>query len=175
MEEIRHTETDPTSLVLFHGEITDEGARVALASTVGHSAGNMGYKGHTDAHLSSMGGLWASFVYAPVTRTHDGGTCRTIPIPRPVNIVDGLYLLGKVEKAAQAFQPGVYTGHMYITLSNPKWTPCIQNEIFHPRKGACNAEFGFCNLRRVKQPLQPQLTPSVVSRWVAEFRAVFEC
>ena len=170
--------TEPTSLVLFAGDITDENATLSLTSTVAFAAHNMGYAKHKETGLTGMGVLWASLAYAPITRAPDGGTCRTIPIPKPVRIADGDYLLKSVQTAAEAFSPGVYSGHMYLTLSSPRWAPCAStNDIFNPRKGACAAEFGLCNLRHMPKPQQPQqtITPSFVSRCIREFRAVFEC
>ena len=171
-------ESDPTSLVLFRSDISTEKGRLALAATVGHAAGNTSCARHGAPKLTAMAGLWANFVYASVTHTRDGAVCRMIPIPRPVDIADGSYLCSATGKAARAFRPGQYTGSMYMTLTNPKWVPTIDDAIFDPCKGACVAEFGMCSLRLLPPSLSPApepATPSFLSHWFAEFRTVFQC
>ena len=170
-------EGEPTSLVLFTGDVTDENSQLALAATVAATAQNMKY--NTAKPMTAMGVLWSAFVCAQPTRSADGGVSRTVPIPRPVDVSAGSYTLSRVEKDVKAFPPGNYSGQMYLVLSNPKWVPCLDNEIFETRcrKGPCTAEFGFCNLRRL-QPAEtdrPGAGPSLVSRWVTEFRTVFQC
>ena len=172
------TDPEPTSLVLFSGDVTDENTRIALFVDVTAAAMNMGFREHKGANMTQTGMLWSSLTLAPTMHTDDGGACRTIPIPRPVDIAGGLYHKRTVESAAKAFRPGVYTGQMYLALSNPKWVPCLDDpEYFNPRKGQCTAEFGLCNLRHVHPPRETlaEATPSFVSRWVSEFRAVFQC
>lgn len=167
--------SEPTSIVLFAGDVADENTRLAMAMAVSYTAANMGYPPHRDCNLSSMGMLWASFVTAAVTRTPDGGVYRTNPIPRPVDIAGGTYATKSVDAAAQAFSQGLYTGDVYLSLSNPKWIPSIDIDMFDPRKGQCTAEFGLCNLRRMPKPPLPPAVSSLASRFVREFRAVFQC
>ena len=170
-------EPPPTTLLLFTGDITDENSQLGLAATVAATAQNMKYT--TAMPMTAMGVLWSAFVYAQPTRAADGGVSRTVPIPRPVDVSAGVYTLSRVENDVKAFPPGTYSGQMYLVLSNPKWVPCLDNDIFEKRcrKGPCTAEFGFCDLRRL-QPAEtdrPGPGASLVSRWVTEFRTVFQC
>lgn len=169
---------EPTTLMLFRGELTNENTMGLFGSAVGHESENMGYRQGANTDVSQMGMLWSGFVFAQPMRTEDGGTCRMVPIPRPLDLVGSYYFLRSVRDSASAFRPGLYTGQMYLTLSNPKWVPCFSDGLFDPCKGVCTAEFGLCNLRHLQPPqetLGEGLTPSFVSRWVSEFRTVFQC
>jgi hypothetical protein len=167
----------PTSLILFTGDITDENSRLTFAATVGTAAVSMKYT--TTQYTSRMGVLWSAFVGAQPTRTADGGVVRTVPIPRPVDVSAGPYLLDRIAEEANGFPPGAYSGQMYLILSNPKWVPSLDNDIFvaRSRKGPCSAEFGYCNLHPLHTPApdRPNAGGSLVSRWVTEFRSVFQC